>query len=69
MLVVRIHLNNTEKLKIFRELFDTQYEPAGYNIAVNVGTHAGQTIEHMIVHLIPTYVGDVSDTVALQMMI
>jgi diadenosine tetraphosphate (Ap4A) HIT family hydrolase len=27
----------------------------------NVGVHAGQTIEHMHVHLIPRYVGDVID--------
>lgn len=44
-----------------KEMFDVQYEPAGYNIGVNVGVHAGQTIEHMHVHLIPRYVGDVSD--------
>jgi diadenosine tetraphosphate (Ap4A) HIT family hydrolase len=44
-----------------KEIFDVQYEPAGYNIGVNVGVHAGQTIEHMHVHLIPRYVGDVSD--------
>ena len=44
-----------------KEIFDIQYEPAGYNIGVNVGVHAGQTIEHLHVHLIPRYVGDVSD--------
>jgi diadenosine tetraphosphate (Ap4A) HIT family hydrolase len=44
-----------------KEIFDVQYEPVGYNIGVNVGVHAGQTIEHMHVHLIPRYVGDVSD--------
>ena len=44
-----------------KEMFDVQYEPAGYNIGVNAGIHAGQTIEHMHVHLIPRYVGDVND--------
>ena len=44
-----------------KEIFDIQYEPAGYNIGINVGQYAGQTIEHLHVHLIPRYVGDVSD--------
>ncbi|MFT5872276.1 MAG: diadenosine tetraphosphate (Ap4A) HIT family hydrolase [Clostridium sp.] len=44
-----------------KEIFDIQYEPAGYNIGINVGAHAGQIIEHLHVHLIPRYIGDVSD--------
>ncbi|WP_291635357.1 HIT family protein [Clostridium sp.] len=44
-----------------KEIFDIQYEPAGYNIGINVGTYAGQTINHLNVHLIPRYIGDVSD--------
>lgn len=44
-----------------KEIFDIQYEPAGYNIGINVGSYAGQTIDHLHVHLIPRYVGDVDD--------
>ncbi|MBU3144374.1 HIT family protein [Clostridium sp. CF012] len=44
-----------------KEMFDVQYEPAGYNIGINVGTYAGQTIDHLHVHLIPRYIGDVED--------
>ena len=44
-----------------KEILDIQYEPAGYNIGINVGTHAGQTINHLHVHLIPRYIGDVND--------
>jgi diadenosine tetraphosphate (Ap4A) HIT family hydrolase len=44
-----------------KEIFDIQYEPAGYNIGINVGTYAGQTVNHVHVHLIPRYVGDVED--------
>jgi diadenosine tetraphosphate (Ap4A) HIT family hydrolase len=44
-----------------KEIFDVQYEPAGYNIGINVGRYAGQTINHLHVHLIPRYVGDVTD--------
>lgn len=32
--------------------------PAGYNIGVNIGAAAGQTVEHVHVHLIPRYSGD-----------
>lgn len=44
-----------------KEMFDIQYEPAGYNIGINVGTYAGQTINHLHVHLIPRYIGDVDN--------
>ncbi|MBU3181438.1 HIT family protein [Clostridium psychrophilum] len=44
-----------------KEIFDIQYEPAGYNIGINVGTYAGQTINHLHVHLIPRYIGDVDN--------
>lgn len=38
-----------------------EHAPAGYNIGVNVGTVAGQTVMHLHVHLIPRYPGDVAD--------
>ena len=44
-----------------KEMFDIQYEPAGYNIGINVGTYAGQTVNHMHVHLIPRYIDVVDD--------
>ena len=40
---------------------DIQYEPSGYNVGVNVGYYAGQTIKHLHVHLIPRYKGDVEN--------
>jgi len=40
---------------------DQKYQPAGYNIGINTGTAAGQTIMHAHVHLIPRYRGDVKD--------
>ncbi len=33
----------------------------GLNIGVNVGSAAGQTVDHAHVHVIPRYEGDVSD--------
>ena len=40
---------------------DAEYEPAGYNIGINDGAAAGQTIAHLHVHLIPRYDGDRAD--------
>ena len=44
-----------------REKLDAEYRPDGYNIGVNVGASAGQTIFHLHVHVIPRYRGDVPD--------
>ena len=38
---------------------DDQYHPDGYNIGINVGPVAGQTVMHCHLHLIPRYQGDV----------
>src|SRR5207248_9904239 len=35
--------------------------PDGFNIGVNVGPAAGQTVDHIHVHVIPRYFGDVDD--------
>ena len=40
---------------------DSIYNPEGYNIGVNCGEAAGQTVMHTHIHLIPRYVGDVTD--------
>ena len=42
-------------------LLEERFKPAGYNIGINVGSMAGQTIPHLHVHLIPRYAGDVAD--------
>ena len=38
-----------------------QYSPTGYNLGINDGISAGQTILHVHLHLIPRYEGDCSD--------
>lgn len=43
-----------------REL-DGTLHPAGYNIGVNDGPAAGQTVPHVHMHLIPRFVGDQAD--------
>ncbi|MCE5338863.1 MAG: HIT family protein [Methanomicrobiaceae archaeon] len=40
---------------------DEQFHPDGYNVGVNVGKAAGQTVMHLHVHVIPRYAGDVED--------
>ena len=44
-----------------KEKLDSEYHPDGYNIGVNIGASAGQTIFHLHVHMIPRYRGDVPD--------
>lgn len=42
-------------------IIDEKYHPDGYNVGVNVGEAAGQSIFHVHMHLIPRYKGDVSN--------
>ena len=44
-----------------RKLLAEQYRPDGFNIGVNDGSAAGQTIPHVHIHVIPRYEGDVPD--------
>jgi diadenosine tetraphosphate (Ap4A) HIT family hydrolase len=44
-----------------RAILDRQYKPDGYNIGVNSGVAAGQTVMHVHMHLIPRYAGDRPD--------
>ncbi len=44
-----------------RTKLDEELHPDGYNIGVNVGEAAGQTVGHVHVHLIPRFRGDVDD--------
>jgi diadenosine tetraphosphate (Ap4A) HIT family hydrolase len=44
-----------------RERIERSHQPAGYNIGVNVGVHAGQTVPHVHIHVIPRYPGDTDD--------
>jgi diadenosine tetraphosphate (Ap4A) HIT family hydrolase len=56
-----------ERLAIFELLdkaklaLDAELHPAAYNIGVNDGAAAGQTIPHLHFHLIPRYADDSAD--------
>lgn len=40
---------------------DKEFRPDSYNIGINDGLAAGQTVPHLHIHLIPRYVGDQPD--------
>ena len=42
-----------------KDVVQALYQPDGFNIGVNVGEMAGQSIFHVHMHLIPRYAGDV----------
>lgn len=41
-----------------KRFLDAKYHPDGYNIGINIGEAAGQTIMHLHVHVIPRYQHD-----------
>lgn len=44
-----------------KELVEETHKPDGYNIGINDGAAAGQTVPHLHIHLIPRYRGDQDD--------
>ena len=50
-----------ELLDAAKVALDTEFHPAGYNIGINDGAAAGQTVAHLHMHLIPRYEGDLPD--------
>lgn len=44
-----------------KKILDSKYQPNGYNIGVNCGEAAGQTVMHCHIHIIPRYNGDCED--------
>ena len=40
---------------------ENEFKPDGYNIGINDGPAAGQTVPHLHIHLIPRYAGDRAD--------
>lgn len=44
-----------------KKIVDQEFSPDGYNIGINVGKWAGQSIPHLHIHVIPRYRGDVEN--------
>lgn len=44
-----------------KDMTDKKFNPQGYNIGINCGEAAGQTVLHLHIHLIPRYSGDIEN--------
>lgn len=55
----RKHLD--EAILKAKEIIEVDHSPDGYNIGMNCGQYAGQTIYHFHCHVIPRYKGDMND--------
>ena len=44
-----------------KTVVDKEYKPDGYNVGVNIGGAAGQSVPHLHIHMIPRYKGDMED--------
>jgi diadenosine tetraphosphate (Ap4A) HIT family hydrolase len=44
-----------------KSVLEKEFHPAGYNIGINDGPAAGQTVPHLHIHLIPRFQDDVAD--------
>ena len=54
----------TEALELIdqvKAMLDEKYSPDGYNIGMNCGESAGQTVPHAHIHVIPRYNGDMEN--------
>jgi len=50
-----------ELVAIVRTSLTEEFHPDGFNVGLNDGKEAGQTIMHAHIHVIPRYKGDVGD--------
>lgn len=48
-------------ISLARSLVEAEFSPDGYNIGMNCGESAGQTVFHFHCHLIPRYAGDMEN--------
>jgi diadenosine tetraphosphate (Ap4A) HIT family hydrolase len=44
-----------------KKVLDKEFSPDAYNIGINNGFMAGQSLMHLHVHIIPRYKGDVEN--------
>ena len=56
-------ITDTERSALLKLLDEAQkeFQPDGFNIGINDGQAAGQTVPHLHIHLIPRFAGDRTD--------
>ena len=60
-------LDSVEKERLFiiidlaKDIIEKEYSPDGYNVGMNCGESAGQTVFHFHCHVIPRYNGDMEN--------
>lgn len=65
--VTYFDMSDSKKMKLnkmlshAKSIIESEFTPDGYNIGMNCGSAAGQTVMQFHCHLIPRYQGDVSD--------
>jgi diadenosine tetraphosphate (Ap4A) HIT family hydrolase len=50
-----------EAIEVAKGLIEREYTPDGFNIGMNCGETAGQTVFHFHCHVIPRYKGDMEN--------
>ena len=51
----------TDAIAFARAAIAERHRPDGFNVGMNLGAAAGQTVPHLHLHVIPRYEGDVDD--------
>lgn len=60
-LPVELQTELWEAVRRVREILIERFRPDGFNIGINDGAAAGQTVPHAHMHIIPRYLNDVPD--------
>lgn len=60
-LPIEVQAEVWETVRRVRGILIQRFRPDGFNIGINDGPAAGQTVPHAHVHIIPRYLNDVAD--------
>ncbi|MBN1509508.1 MAG: HIT domain-containing protein [Sedimentisphaerales bacterium] len=60
-LPAEVHAEVWEPVRRARDILIERLRPDGFNIGINDGPVAGQTVPHAHVHIIPRYLNDIAD--------
>lgn len=55
------YMDAFDLIRQVKDLLQEEFEPHAFNIGVNCGEEAGQTVFHAHIHIIPRYRGDVAN--------